>query len=118
MARNSCAHWATGSPEPGRSRGRTAGSMGRRAHGGIRAPDRQYAPRAGVRLPHLAWTSGGAIGRGDRVVVVSTANGLKFPEFKQRYHEGTLPMAADWANRPVEVANDYDAVRRALGRLA
>ena len=27
----------------------------------------------------------------DRVVVVSTANGLKFTDFKVRYHEGTLP---------------------------
>jgi len=76
-------------------------------------------PHTGVALAVLIkLVARGAIGRGDRVVVVSTANGLKFPEFKQRYHEGTLPMAADWANRPVEVPNDYDAVRRALGRLA
>jgi threonine synthase len=51
----------------------------------------------------------------DRVVVVSTANGLKFPEFKIRYHEGTLPgVHSSLANRPIELAPDYDAVRAAI----
>jgi threonine synthase len=72
-------------------------------------------PHTGVALAVLTkLVSRGEVSRRDRVVVVSTANGLKFPEFKQRYHEGALPMRAEWANRPVEVANDYDAVRRAL----
>ena len=54
------------------------------------------------------------IGKSDRVVVISTANGLKFTDFKLRYHEATLGIDARHANRPVEVANDFDAVRRAV----
>jgi len=55
------------------------------------------------------------IARRDRVVVISTASGLKFTDFKVRYHEGTLPgVTAAYANRPVELANDYDAVRRVI----
>jgi threonine synthase len=51
----------------------------------------------------------------DRVVVVSTANGLKFTDFKIQYHDRALPgVDTTYANRPVELPNDYDAVRRAL----
>jgi threonine synthase len=51
----------------------------------------------------------------DRVFVISTANGLKFPEFKIRYHEGTLAgIQSTHANRPVEIAASFDAVRRAV----
>ena len=51
----------------------------------------------------------------ERVVVISTANGLKFTDFKVKYHERTLEgVAAPYANRPVELPNDYDAVRRAI----
>ena len=46
----------------------------------------------------------GTIARRDRVVVLSTASGLKFVEFK---------LAAG-ANAPIELPGDYDAVRRAL----
>jgi threonine synthase len=55
--------------------------------------------------------------RDERVVVISTASGLKFTEFKQRYHEGRLEFAATRANRPVDLPNDYDAVQRAVDRL-
>lgn len=52
---------------------------------------------------------------GERVIVISTANGLKFPEFKIHYHEGTLPgIRPLLANRPVELPADYDAVRQAV----
>jgi threonine synthase len=51
----------------------------------------------------------------DRVVVISTANGLKFPEFKIRYHEGTLSgIQSKHANRPIELAARFDAVKRAV----
>jgi threonine synthase len=51
----------------------------------------------------------------DRVVVISTANGLKFTDFKVDYHEDRLPgVVSTFANRPVELPNDYDAVRRAI----
>jgi threonine synthase len=53
----------------------------------------------------------------DRVVVISTANGLKFTDFKVAYHSGALPgIASTLANKPVELPNDYDAVRRAIGQ--
>jgi threonine synthase len=47
----------------------------------------------------------GVIRRGQRVVVLSTASGLKFADFK---------LAAA-TNEPIELPGDYDAVRRALG---
>ncbi|MCC7106115.1 MAG: threonine synthase, partial [Chloroflexi bacterium] len=47
-------------------------------------------------------------------VVISTANGLKFPEFKVRYHEGTLEgISSRHANRPIELPADYEVVKRA-----
>ena len=49
----------------------------------------------------------------DRAVVVCTANGLKFTDFKVQYHEGTLPAVPkpQYANHPVYLPNDYVAVR-------
>ena len=53
--------------------------------------------------------------RNDRVVVISTAHGLKFSEFKTRYHEGTLPGAPPrQANLPVSLPAEYGAVRDAV----
>jgi threonine synthase len=61
----------------------------------------------------------GEIRKTDRVIVVSTANGLKFSEFKTSYHTGTLAgVTSRHANPPVELPNDYDAVRRAIDTLA
>jgi threonine synthase len=61
----------------------------------------------------------GAIRRSDRVIVVSTANGLKFSEFKTAYHTGRLPgVTCGNSNPPVELPNDYGAVRDALDRVA
>ena len=57
----------------------------------------------------------GTISRNDRVVVVSTAHGLKFTEFKRAYHESTLPGATSrHANRPIDLPADLDQVRRAI----
>lgn len=59
----------------------------------------------------------GVFGRRDRVVVISTANGLKFAEFKQQYH--TAPAAqAPLSNQPVNLPDDYDEVRRTIDRLS
>ncbi len=56
---------------------------------------------------------------GDRVVVISTAHGLKFTEFKRKYHATALDdVTPDHANRPVELPPDYDAVRRAVDSAA
>ena len=57
------------------------------------------------------------VAKTDRVVVISTAHGLKFAEFKVAYHTGRLPAAAGrYANPPVELPNDFGAVRRAIDR--
>jgi threonine synthase len=75
-------------------------------------------PHTGVALAALIkLVRRGEIGPGERVVVISTANGLKFAEFKQRYHEGSLPFDPRWANPPVPVSDDYDEVRRVIDRL-
>jgi threonine synthase len=49
------------------------------------------------------------------VIVISTANGLKFADFKVAYHTGTLSgITPRRRNPPVELPDDYDAVRRVL----
>ena len=62
-------------------------------------------------------TAGGATAAG-RTGSSSTGgggNGLKFTDFKVDYHSGTLAgMTSRLANKPVELPNDYDAVRRAI----
>jgi threonine synthase len=50
----------------------------------------------------------------DRTVVVSTANGLKFTEFKVRYHEKALGLSSKQANSPVILPPDYGAVVDAI----
>ncbi|MEO1483457.1 MAG: threonine synthase [Myxococcota bacterium] len=57
----------------------------------------------------------GVIGKGEQVVVVSTAHGLKFTEFKVATVEDRVPGATLTAevNAPVEVPNHWDAVRQA-----
>ena len=73
-------------------------------------------PHTGVALAALLkLRERGQIGARDRVVVISTANGLKFTDFKVGYHSGTLAgVPSTLANKPVELPNDYDAVRRAI----
>lgn len=57
----------------------------------------------------------GEIQAGQRVVVISTAHGLKFTEFKKSYHTGQLADATSrHANTPIELPADLDQVRRAL----
>jgi len=53
----------------------------------------------------------------EKVVVISTAHGLKFTDFKRRYHEGKLRgIASRHANRPIELPADYDKARDAIYR--
>jgi threonine synthase len=54
-----------------------------------------------------------------RVVVISTAHGLKFAEFKTKFHEGRLPeVNPSLQNLPVNVPADVNAVRAAIdGRI-
>ena len=45
-------------------------------------------------------------------MVISTAHGLKFTDFKIRYHAGKLPdVPATRANPPIELGAKYDLVR-------
>jgi threonine synthase len=73
-------------------------------------------PHTGVALAAAEkLVRSGTIAKGDRVVVVSTAHGLKFTEFKRAYHESALEGATSrFANRPIELPPDVSAVRRAL----
>ncbi len=78
-------------------------------------------PHTGVALAALdKLVQAGTIGKKDRVVVVSTAHGLKFTDSKVAYHAGTLDgIAARWKNPPVKLAADLggvvDALRSRLG---
>jgi threonine synthase len=72
-------------------------------------------PHTGVALAALEkLVARGEIKKTDRVVVISTASGLKFTQFKIRYHEDRIPgVESKNPNIPVDVPNDYDAVKRA-----
>jgi threonine synthase len=55
------------------------------------------------------------IDKGERVAVISTANGLKFTEFKVRYHEGKIDgVDSNLANPPVMLPPDYGQVVDAI----
>jgi threonine synthase len=73
-------------------------------------------PHTGVALAALEKLVGrGDIKRSDCVVVISTATGLKFTDFKIAYHtEDAGIRSRKYANPPVVLPNDYDAVRRAI----
>jgi threonine synthase len=76
-------------------------------------------PHTGVALAALEkLVANGTIGRQDRTVVVSTANGLKFTDFKVQYHEKKLAAVPDpkYANAPILLPNEYVAVRDAVRR--
>jgi threonine synthase len=75
-------------------------------------------PHTGVALAVLKkLVARGQIDAGERVVVISTANGLKFTDFKVGYHEGRLPgIESRVANHAISLPNDYAAVLRALDR--
>jgi threonine synthase len=77
-------------------------------------------PHTGVALAVLTkLVARGEVRKTDRVVLISTANGLKFTDFKLRYHEGKLEgVPATHARRPIELPNDYDAVIRAIDQTA
>jgi threonine synthase len=75
-------------------------------------------PHTGVALAALfKFVKRGEIAPRDRVVVISTAHGLKFTDFKLSYHDARLAdVVARHANPPVELPADRDAVRRAIDR--
>jgi threonine synthase len=76
-------------------------------------------PQTGVALAALSkLVERGDIRPAHRVVVISTAHGLKFTGFKVGYHEGTLTgVIARHANPPLELPADVGAVNRAIDRV-
>ncbi len=75
-------------------------------------------PHTGVALACLEkLVARGTIARKERVIVVSTAHGLKFSEFKTRYHDEALGFASRAPNRPVEMGADPAGVVADLHRL-
>ncbi len=75
-------------------------------------------PHTGVALAALRkLIARGLVTSDQRVVVVSTAHGLKFVDFKVQYHRAELEgIASDHANPPIELPADYGAVRDRLLR--
>ena len=70
-------------------------------------------PHTGVALAALKkLLSRGQIKSDERVIVISTAHGLKFTDFKIGYHEKTLArIQSPLANHPIVLPARYDAVR-------
>jgi threonine synthase len=75
-------------------------------------------PHTGVALAVLSkLLSRGTIKSTDRVVVISTAHGLKFTGFKVGYHDHTLEnVVSRYANPPLELPADLNNVQDALSR--
>ncbi|WJX90955.1 Threonine synthase 1, chloroplastic [Trifolium repens] len=72
-------------------------------------------PHTGVALTALnKLRNSGVIGSSDRVVVVSTAHGLKFADSKIDYHSGKIPGIGRYANPPVSVKADFGSVMDVL----
>src|SRR3954463_8018414 len=75
-------------------------------------------PHTGVALAALRKLVDRKIIRSsERVVVISTANGLKFADQKAAYHMGALEgIKATYRNKPVELPADPKRVARAIAR--
>jgi len=72
-------------------------------------------PHTGVALAAMIkLIKAGKIDRSEHVVVISTAHGLKFTDFKVDYHEEKLGFPSQYANKPIEVPARVDAVKEAL----
>jgi threonine synthase len=72
-------------------------------------------PHTGVALAALIkLIKAGKIDRSEHVVVISTAHGLKFTDFKVQYHEEKLGFSSNYANKPIELPPTVSAVKKAL----
>ena len=73
-------------------------------------------PHTGVALAVLEkLVDRGDIKKRDRVVVISTANGLKFTDFLFKYHADQIKeIQSDYAFSPVELAAKYEDVRKVI----
>jgi threonine synthase len=75
-------------------------------------------PHTGVALAAMEkLVAKGTIKKSDKVVVVSTAHGLKFVDFKLKYHEMRIEgVESQWPNPPIELGAKYGLVRDAMLR--
>ena len=73
-------------------------------------------PQTGVVMAALfKLVDRNAIAPDERVILISTANGLKFVDFKVGYHTQQISdIATRFANKPVELPNDLDSVLGAI----
>ena len=70
-------------------------------------------PHTGVALAVLfKLLKSGEIDSKEKVVVISTAHGLKFTDFKKDYHEGKIEgVQSRYANLPVQLPADIDKIK-------
>jgi threonine synthase len=75
-------------------------------------------PHTGVALAALKKLVGrGLVKQDDRVVVISTAHGLKFVDFKVDYHRMQLAdIVPENPNPPIDLPADYETVRSEMLR--
>jgi len=73
-------------------------------------------PHTGVALAVLKkLVNQGEISKSDRVVVVSTANGLKFTNFLHKYHTDKLEgISSEFAYAPIDLPADYEKVKETI----
>ena len=73
-------------------------------------------PHTGVALAVLEkLVKSGEIKKNDRVVVISTANGLKFTEFLHKYHTDKIEgITSDYAYAPINLPADYEKVKETI----
>ncbi len=72
-------------------------------------------PHTGVALAAMIkLIKAGKIDRSEHVVVISTAHGLKFTDFKVDYHKEKLGFPSTYANKPIELPPTMSAVKKAL----
>jgi threonine synthase len=77
-------------------------------------------PHTGVALAVLIkLLDKGVIHRDQRVIVISTAHGLKFSRFKVDYHNQQLQSVLEqYPNPPLELPADYEIVRRTIDEIS
>ncbi len=77
-------------------------------------------PHTGVALGALfKLLDKGVIQRDQRVIVISTAHGLKFSRFKVDYHNQQLESVVEqYPNPPLELSADYEVVRGKIDEVS
>ncbi len=73
-------------------------------------------PHTGVALAVLEkLINNGVINKKDRVVVISTANGLKFTDFLFKYHTNQIEeVTSEHAFSPIELSPNYEQIKKTI----